>query len=329
MYNGKRIINKMIKAMKFKKTDIVLINFWGTISQTEDLTDFSEEFALEDISYLTNDCTDEKLLELAASYPNGLPGAWFEAFGDVTAVVDIIDKPIGMPPEGIAKEKLPVFGRILSDLFGFMSRHEKMIQITMPSQANAAMAGCDYAAYKNRIISALDIDYEELRKECVKKISQFEGNIRVIKTGNDCQLTMETTGREWHIDAGEGAFPCGEIYIAVVEEATNGTIFFEKIALNGDEILENVILTIENGHLVDSNRKELMAYFKSIPEEGADIAAELGIGMNPMVEKTVADAALEEDALGTFHIAFGMNAMFGGKNACRFHMDFVTKGEFL
>ena len=40
-------------------------------------------------------------------------------------------------------------------------------------------------------------------------------------------------------------------------------------------------------------------------------------------------ATLEEDALGTFHIAFGMNAMFGGKNMCRFHMDFVTEGEIL
>ncbi len=88
----------------------------------------------------------------------------------------------------------------------------------------------------------------------------------------------------------------------MIEEATNGTIFFEKLSLDGNEIFEDVILTIENGHLVDSNCKEVMAFFKRIPEKGADIVAELGIGIN---------------------------AMFGGKNMCRFHMDFVTEGEIL
>lgn len=70
-----------------------------------------------------------------------------------------------------------------------------------------------------------------------------------------------------------------------------------------------------------------MALIQSIPEPGADIVAELGIGMNPNVKMLEEDSSLDEDALGTFHIALGMNIMFGGKNACRFHMDFVTTGE--
>lgn len=325
----RRLINKMIRAMKITKNDVVLVNFWGTKDQNEDLNDFIEELGVANITYIINDCTDEKLIELIEEYPGGIPENWFEKFAGVTVAIDIMEKPIGLPPAGIDKEKIPVFGKILSDLFGFVSQNEKVIQITMPSKANATMAGCEYEAYKKRIISALDVDYDELQKECTEKISMFEGNKRILKTGDNCVLEVDTTGREWNIDAGEGAFPCGEIYIAVIEEATNGTIFFEKLSLDGNEIFEDVILTIENGHLVDSNCKEVMAFFKRIPEKGADIVAELGIGMNPMVQKSGIDATLEEDALGTFHIAFGMNAMFGGKNMCRFHMDFVTEGEIL
>lgn len=323
----KRLIINIIRAMRFHKADTVLINFWGTELQLNDLYDFTEGFESENLSYIINDCSDEKLLELMDQYPDGLPETWFEDYKGATAIVDIIDKPIGMPPIGVAKEKLLILGKILSDLFGFMSKHEKMIQITMPSEANAAMAGCDFETYRERMITALDVDYESLNEECERKVSQLRGNKRVIKTGKNCLLTMETTGREWNIDAGEGAFPCGEIYIAPVEEATNGTIFFDKLNLDGEESFENVVLTIKNGHLVDSNCKDVIEFIQSIPEEGADVVAELGIGMNPKVEKVGADATLEEDALGTFHIAFGMNVMFGGKNACRFHMDFVTEGE--
>lgn len=36
---------------------------------------------------------------------------------------------------------------------------------------------------------------------------------------------------------------------------------------------------------------------------------------------------LDEKKMGSFHIALGENRMFGGTNACPFHMDFVTMGE--
>lgn len=208
-----------------------------------------------------------------------------------------------------------------------MSRFKKMIQITMPTETNAIVAGCDFEAYQKRIISALDIDYEKLASDCEKKLHEFKGTKRIIRTGKGCELTMDTSGRDWIVDAGEGAFPCGEIYIAPIEEKTNGTIFFDKLVLEGGKVFEKIIFTIRDGHLIESNCVELMDMIKRIPEKGADVVAELGIGMNPNVKCCEEDSTLDEDALGTFHIALGMNVMFGGKNNCRFHMDFVTIGE--
>lgn len=324
-----RIISKMVRAMKLTEKDTVLINFWGTKAELNDLHDFMKVFAAEKITCLSNDFSDENILALVKAYPEGLPKSWFAQFGSITAIVDLMDKPIGMPPEQLEKEKFPVFGKILSDLFGFMSKHEKMIQITMPTEKNALVAGCDYETYKSRIMTALDVDYDELAKSCADKIDEFKGNERRIRTGKDCELILDTTGRVWNIDAGEGAFPCGEIYIAPVEEKTNGTIYFDKLVLDGETTFENVILTITDGRLTGSNCNAFMAFMKGVPENGADIVAELGIGMNPNVVKTNEVSELDEDALGTLHIAFGMNIMFGGKNNCRFHIDFVTTGEIL
>ena len=48
--------------------------------------------------------------------------------------------------------------------------------------------------------------------------------------------------------------------------------------------------------------------------------------MNLNVEKVLGDSHLDENAIGTFHIALGMNYLFGGKNKCLVHIDLVGEG---
>lgn len=159
----------------------------------------------------------------------------------------------------------------------------KMVK-AMNLKANAQMADMPFEDYEARVVRALDIDYEQLKAVCEEKIEGFRGSRRRIKTGVDCELAMDTTGRKWYVDAGDGAFPCGGVYVASVENQINGTIFFENFAVEG-------------------------------------------VGVYPNVTGNEGDATIDENALGTFHIALGRNDMFGGENACRFRMDFVTKGE--
>lgn len=324
-----RIINKMIGAMKLEKEDVVLLNFWGTENDMADYVDFFRGFETLGIKAIGNVLTDEHIVRLMDENPEGLKDEWFERIDGATVAIDLMDKMVGVPPTNLSQERFPLFGMILGQLFQFMSKHEKLIQITMPTKANAAMAGMEFDEYEKRMIAALDIDYDQLNIECEKKLEEYRNPKRIIKTGADCVLEMDMTEREWCIDAGDGAFPCGEVYIAPVEEKTNGTIFFKKFILDDEMKYNDVVLTIENGKLVDANYQEIMEFFDSVGEEGAKVVAELGIGMNPNVSNDETDSSLDEDALGTFHIAFGMNNMFGGKNNCRFHMDFVTTGEIM
>lgn len=74
----------------------------------------------------------------------------------------------------------------------------------MPTPANARMAGITFEEYEKQVIKALDIDYGRLQEECEKKVDEYKNPRRIIKTGKDCVLEMDLTGREWYIDAGDG-----------------------------------------------------------------------------------------------------------------------------
>ena len=320
-----RIISKMIEAMHIRTEDVVLLNLWCE-EINQDLTEFERILSKKGVKYHSIVFSDDKLIKLTKENKEGLGSDWFAEYEDTTIVVDVMDKPAGMPPKQMEKEDYPILGAILQSLFAFMSRYEKLIQITMPSRINAALADEEFEEYEKKVIKALDVDYDKLYLSCKEKVDSLNDNKLLIRTGESCELTMEITGREWNIDAGEGSFPCGEVYIAPLEDKTNGTIFFEKFVLEGIGVFDDIILNVKNGKVTESNC-DAFNEFISGQEEGADVVAELGIGMNPAVSFTQSGATLDEDAIGTFHIGLGMNVLFGGTNNCRFHMDFVTEGE--
>lgn len=313
-----RIIKKMVEAMEIAKKDYVLLNFWGDEKEISDLEMFEKACKERGIRTIS-------VLHSLKTFKEASCEKWYTRFDDVTAVVDIMNKAPGMPPQGIGEEQMPEFAEHLKKMFGLFSQKEKLIQITMPTDTNAMLANMEPEQYKARIINALDIDYGELKKACQSKIEGLDGTNRIIRTGEKCVLTMDTSGREWIIDAGNGALPCGEIYIAPVEDKTQGEIYFETFAVEGLGVYKNVILKVEDGKVIDSNCQEFDEFLKELPE-GSEVVAELGIGMNPNVKMIQGDSALDENALGTFHIAIGMNHLFGGKNQCPIHFDFVTTG---
>lgn len=321
----KRIIEKMVKAMEIEINDKVLLNFWGEEDDLEDLQTFEEVLKETNIAYqiLTHMSKDYALL--FNDRDEALEPIWYQQFDDVTIVIDLICQTPGLIPHGLAEEKIPLFGDHLQKIFGVFSKKKKMIQITMPTKKNAEFVGMDVDLFCERTIKALDIDYTQMKKDCQEKVEAFKGCTRTIRTGENCALTIDTTDRQWYVDAGDGALPCGEIYIAPVEENTQGTIFFKTLAVEGVGVYENVTLTIQNGRVVSSDCEAFDAFVKELPE-GGDIVAELGIGMNPNVELILGDSHLDENALGTLHIAIGMNHLFGGKNMCPTHYDFVTTG---
>lgn len=321
----KRLIEKIVNAMCLEKGEIVLLNLWGRDEEVNDLYDFAAAVAGAGAMPVTMLHSPEYYGKLFGAAKAVFDERWYSRFDAADVVIDIINMPPGLPPEGLLEDCIPLFVDYLQGLFARFSQKKKYIQITMPTPVNAKYAGMDFEVFRERTMKALDIDYDCLKKDCEDKLNSFEGKIRKVYTGRDCVLTLDTTERNWLVDAGEGSFPCGEIYIAPVEENTNGTIYFETLAVEGVGVYKDVTVKIENGRIAESDCKEFDEFIAELPE-GANVVAELGIGMNPNVAKVLGDSGLDENAVGTLHIAIGMNHLFGGKNRSPIHIDFVTEG---
>ena len=78
--------------------------------------------------------------------------------------------------------------------------------------------------------------------------------------------------------------------------------------------------------LIESLSEKNSIIIETLPPKG-NILCEFGIRLNKNIKDIVGYTVLYEKAYGTYHIAIGMNSMFGGKNESPFHMDFVFKGD--
>jgi leucyl aminopeptidase (aminopeptidase T) len=142
-----------------------------------------------------------------------------------------------------------------------------------------------------------------------------------IRTGVNYSLTLDLSDRQWFVDDGCGDFPAGEIYIAPREEGSNGDLLVSSFNFQG-QIYKDVEMTFEHGKLTRSSCKELDDFLTQRPDNFS-VLCEFGIGLNPRVKGLTGYTPIDEKALGTYHIALGMNHLFGGENECPFHLDFV------
>ncbi|MBQ8814504.1 MAG: aminopeptidase [Lachnospiraceae bacterium] len=324
---NKEIILNLVKATGVSAGELVLVHFWGEDEDKEIANHFVAAVAALGATpvLLQQSRTINRDIFLTAK-DNCFDERYFALFSEFDTVLDVFTyQPIVLGAQ-LPDEQMALYRRYISQLFYKLMECKRFTQIRIPTQANAAESNLDPQDYIQRMTDAYDIDYEALKTACAKAIERFAGAERiVVYTGTDCVLYFELTGRTWHIDAGDGDLPCGEIYIAPVEYRTKGSVFFENFYLN-EVKYSNITLQISDGEVVGSSNPDVWAYFTGLPRENR-IVCELGIGMNPNVTDLCGYTVLDEKMAGTFHIAVGANDMFGGENKANDHIDFVGCGR--
>ncbi len=201
---------------------------------------------------------------------------------------------------------------------------KRLIQIRIPSEANAQEAGLDKSRYEAIWKEMIDTDYSDMRTRGEAAIEQYKAAHSIqIESGGSCCLTLETAGRPWHLDAGDGDFPAGEIYTAPIETSAEGTYCVDEIFWEGKRF-KNVILTFKGGRLIDATEPQIMSDLAEA-DDNAFVLAEFGLGLN-LNHQTVSGYSLfDEKIAGSCHIAVGMNTLFGGTNDSMCHIDFVAR----
>lgn len=325
----RKTISKIVKASGISAGEMVLIHFWGEDADKEIANDFMAAVAemgaapvLLQQSRLVN-----RNLFLAAK-ESCFGEQYFDLFTRFDAVLDVFAyRPVILGYE-IEEDKLALYRKYMAQLFTRLMNCKRFTQIRIPTAANAEESGLDPQDYIQRMERAYDIDYAAVYETCKQAKDCLEGTDKVLlRTGEDCELSFELTDRVWHMDAGDGDLPCGEIYIAPNEDKTQGTVYFETFYLDGAKY-EHVLLHIKDGRISNSNQPEIAAFFEKQPQENR-VVCELGFGMNPNVTDLCGYTVLDEKMCGTFHIAVGANHMFGGTNEASEHIDFVGYGTIL
>lgn len=251
----------------------------------------------------------------------------FSIFEQVDAVLDVFAyQPVVLKYQ-LPEEQMNLYRAYMGNLFKSLMKVSRFTQIRVPTIDNAEESILEPDDYLTRMTSAYDIDYDKLRTNCEEKIEELKkANEIVIHTGEDCNIRFVTKGRKWIADCGDGDLPCGEVYIAPIEEATNGTVFYDKLNLKDIGVFDKVTLTIENGILTSSNNEDMNKFITSLSKE-ARVICELGFGMNENITSLCGYALLDEKMNNMFHIGIGNNTMFGGKNNADLHVDFVGSGR--
>lgn len=321
------MIARLVKASGVSAGELILIHFWGE-NEDKQIADLfaAAVAALGATPVLLQQARTINREIFAAAKDSCFDTRYFDLFSGFDAVLDVFAyQPIILGYE-LEEAQMDLYRRYISQLFERLVTCRRFTQIRIPTEANAEESGLDPQDYIRRMTRAYDVDYDAVRAACERELARISGGTQaVIHTGDTCTLRLDLTGRTWLIDAGDGDLPCGEVYIAPVEEQTNGTVFFETFYLD-DVRYTDVTLQITDGEVTGSSCAELAEQFARMPRENR-IVCELGLGMNPNVTELCGYPLLDEKMAGTFHIAVGANTMFGGKNRATDHADFVGRGN--
>lgn len=317
-------IHKIVKACGISAGERVLVHFWGEDGDKEVANTFLAAVASRGATpILLQQARSVNCRIFKSAADTCFDDAYFEALSRFDTVLDVFAyQPIvlGYPLE---PEQMDLYRQYISRLFHALMKAKRFVQIRIPTEANAEESPLTPSEYIRRMEAAYSIDYDALGAACAAAKEELQRNQRyTLQTGIGCRLSFDLTGRAWHIDAGDGDWPCGELYIAPVEAQTQGEVFFEKLFIEDIGLFENVTLKVENGSLCGSDNADVTAFIEGqLPQNR--VVCELGLGMNPNVEDLCGYSVLDEKMAGSFHIAIGANTMFGGQNEAKIHMDLV------
>jgi leucyl aminopeptidase (aminopeptidase T) len=323
----KNLIKRIVQAIEIQEGQLIALQFWGEDKNRALLHAFSEEIAAIGGIPLELQYSRKNISALFKKVNTNIYNEkYYSIFKEVDVVIDLCMYAPVLPGEDFPQDKKVMYKEYMGNLFRILQEKAKFIQLRVPTAENAVNSSLSETEFVHRMHKAYDIDYQGLKKEAVCLVDSFKGREEIqIRTEKNSLLKLNVQGRNWHTDTGTGDMPCGEVYVAPVEERTQGNIYFPKVYLDGMLYCE-VTLTIQAGVITACDNAEFLAVIRELPD-GGDRIGEFGIGLNQNVEELCGYTVLDEKMKDTFHLGLGNNVMFGGKNESQCHFDLVFRGD--
>ena len=225
----------------------------------------------------------------------------------------------------------------------------KWCYVGYPSEELASKLGISIKLLKRFIIDGILIK----KKILIKKSAFLYKNLlnsEFVKITDDygTNITLKIKGRRINIDDGfisdedirkkdvGGNLPAGEVFIPPVETYGDGVLISPKRTdIYTGKMIKNIKLVFEKGRLnlkkteaekneralKETIKKSIMIDRKYYSPIRTTNVAELGIGLNPIINKIIGYLLTDEKIGGTIHIAIGKNNMYGGRSDSCLHWD--------
>lgn len=259
------------------------------------------------------------------------------------AALDVVIHVQGAPPRSAtchfnsAKQTLHRQARQpLLDLFLRRTSEQSLrwVATQFPCLAAAEAAGLSLADYEPLVFQASLLHYPD-PGAAWRSLSQRQARLvdylskarelRVV-TPHGTDLWLGVAGRCWINGDGRENMPDGEVYTAPVEDATEGTIYFDFPAFHSGGAAHGVRLVFRAGRVVEASADRGGEFLNAMLDQdpGARVLGEVALGCNYALTRATRNVLLDEKIGGTFHLALGAAyPRTGGTNPSRLHWDLV------
>lgn len=218
-------------------------------------------------------------------------------------------------------------------------RKRRYIQMIYPSKPDLLEAGLTKEEGLRIYLQAFDADYEWMKRRALDLVNLLRDKqeIRVL-TDAGTDLRFRIRGRRIGVNYGpideearalgetEIQLPAGEAYVAPLEDSAEGELVVCWVhTLWG--VVKGLKLRFSGGRVVSYSAEEGEEHLKKMfsqVEGDWDAIAEFALGLNPEI-RPCGIWFLDEEALGTTHIAIGENRHLGGENSSTLHKDFILE----
>jgi aminopeptidase len=201
---------------------------------------------------------------------------------------------------------------------------------TLAYANDAKMALSDYQAY---VASAMFLDradpveaWQDLGRRQAGLVEFMTGVSEIRIEGQGTDLTLSVAGRTWINSDGRRNMPSGEIFTGPVETSVNGKLQCSFPVCRGGREVVGIALEFVDGKVVRASASEGEEYLLSMLDldEGARYLGELGIGLNPGIDRFTGSILYDEKIGGTVHLALGSSyPETGGTNKSALHWDLI------
>jgi len=287
--------------------------------------------AFPELNVTSDDLQVEMLTTTPLEHLRALPEhrlRWLEDV-DVIIATDAVENP--QKAESVPEERrLAALAAAKAMERHIFERGVRWVYVGWPTPAATPGLALPFAGFWPMFWRAVDVDYRQLAAEAASAAAILEvaEEVRIVsERGTD--LTLRLAGRPVLVDDGvisdedvergdtAATLPAGKVFVAPQEDSAAGRLVADFAVLGGRPV-SGLELTLAEGRVRAVGAHPSAAAVERLlaGERGeVDRVGELGIGLNPAVDRFAGYSLTDEKRRGALYLGFGDNRLLGGANA--------------